>query len=416
MVLHIRAGNPISEPQKVKIRSELPARVTTNDIISTDGLDVGYDVRNDRYYVHKELELGPKQIREFRVQLKDIWVISDDEIERCRQKAVTLVEMLIASQYKEEAAKLKEEVDKGIGMVVAVQKESEIKPGVKPQVHIEGYEKASRIFRTVKQDLGQMENLALAAGLNPGELIGEAKSAPEPKRDIRLKPEQYKTAIIRIVVKNTSPADVRKVTIRRDLPREVKIDDIIDAGGLEVKADPSRGGICTVFKEAVEIPANQSVVFNVKIRDRWNINGPRIEELAQRATNLLERIGEKEKFPEIFSMLEGILAELEKIKNEPVPQTLNEQYVAFFRGQAERIDVVEMKINRVEAALRPMDKTSKWGFKVKPPSMKTTWALIYIILGFLAVMSLLFFLRWYGKGADEKVGSASDDTGKPKSS
>ena len=61
VVLHIRAGNPIEKPQKIKIKSELPARITTNDIISTDGLDVGYDMGTDRYYVHKEVELGSKQ-------------------------------------------------------------------------------------------------------------------------------------------------------------------------------------------------------------------------------------------------------------------------------------------------------------------------------------------------------------------
>ncbi len=47
-------------------------------------------------------------------------------------------------------------------------------------------------------------------------------------------------------------------------------------------------------------------------------------------------------------------------------------------------------------ALRPQTSSTKYGFKAKPPSMKTTWLIIYVILGFLALMSLLFFLRWYG--------------------
>ena len=196
--------------------------------------------------------------------------------------------------------------------------------------------------------------------------------------------------------------------VKHDLPREIRIDDIVDAGGLDIKVDPARGGICTVIKEAVEIPANQSIVFNIKIRDRWNINGPRIEDLTQRATNLLQKIGDKTKFPEIYGMLEGILIELGRIKDEKTPQTLNEQYVAFFRDQTARVDLLEAKIVRIETALKQKEKGSKWGFDVKPPSMKTTWIIIYVILGFLAVMSLLFFLRWYGKGPDEKIG----DTGK----
>jgi cytoskeletal protein RodZ len=48
-----------------------------------------------------------------------------------------------------------------------------------------------------------------------------------------------------------------------------------------------------------------------------------------------------------------------------------------------------------------MEITSRLGFKVKAPSPKTTWLLIYVILGFLAVLSVLFFLRWYHRTGNE---------------
>jgi uncharacterized membrane protein YuzA (DUF378 family) len=40
---------------------------------------------------------------------------------------------------------------------------------------------------------------------------------------------------------------------------------------------------------------------------------------------------------------------------------------------------------------------------VPRPDKRTTWIIIYIILGFLGIFSLLFFLRWFGKGKSEKV-------------
>jgi hypothetical protein len=53
--------------------------------------------------------------------------------------------------------------------------------------------------------------------------------------------------------------------------------------------------------------------------------------------------------------------------------------------------------------LRPLEREPKFGVPIKPPSRKTTWIIIYIILGFLGIMSLLFFLRWFGRSKMEQM-------------
>ena len=67
IILRIRAGNPIDKPQTIHIKSNLPQRVTTNDIVNLGGLELGYDVKSGVYYVHRVLELAPKAAEEFRV-------------------------------------------------------------------------------------------------------------------------------------------------------------------------------------------------------------------------------------------------------------------------------------------------------------------------------------------------------------
>ncbi|OGV78598.1 MAG: hypothetical protein A2340_02940 [Lentisphaerae bacterium RIFOXYB12_FULL_60_10] len=403
VVLQIRAGNPLEKPQKVMIRSALPSRIGTNDILSTAGLDLGYDVRENVFYVHQEIELGAKETRLFEVQLRDIWEIPAAEMARFREWAVTLTSRLSASEYAEEASGLQAGLAQALDRIETLQKEHAIKPGASPAAHIQAYETALQVMQEVRQDVGHLENLVMATGQDPGQLIGDVQNAPPPRRDIKLKPEDYRTVIIRIQVRNPSPTDRRKAPVIRDLPVEVRPDDILDAGGLQVRTDPLRG-ICTVFQDNVEVPPNESVTFNVRIRDRWNINGPRIRELDVRASNLVARIAVKEKFGTVETALQTIRADLQAIAGEPVPQVLNERYVAFFREQAMRVDAVEVRLNRIDASLRAIDKTSKFGFdKVKAPSAKTTWIIIYIILGFLALMSLLFFLRWYGRSGAEKL-------------
>jgi hypothetical protein len=103
-----------------------------------------------------------------------------------------------------------------------------------------------------------------------------------------------------------------------------------------------------------------------------------------------------------------MIGQLVAIEKEDGPETLDQHYVAFFRDQARRLDRLEDQINRVKSALKPRSNTSKMGFKAKPPSMKTTWLIIYIILGFLALFSILFFLRWYGKSKSEELGGIDE--------
>jgi ABC-type Na+ efflux pump permease subunit len=110
------------------------------------------------------------------------------------------------------------------------------------------------------------------------------------------------------------------------------------------------------------------------------------------------------RYPGVENAIDGIMADLSVIIGEVGPSKVDDQYVAFYRAQAERVALVEQRINRVESALKPIERTVRFGFKVKPPSEKTTWALIYIILGFLGLFSVLFFLRWFGKSKGEKMG------------
>jgi hypothetical protein len=65
------------------------------------------------------------------------------------------------------------------------------------------------------------------------------------------------------------------------------------------------------------------------------------------------------------------------------------------------LNVVEEKLRRIDGLLRPI-RRPKIGFDLQAPNLKTTWLVIWGILGFLGVISLLFFLRWYGRSKSEQ--------------
>jgi hypothetical protein len=95
----------------------------------------------------------------------------------------------------------------------------------------------------------------------------------------------------------------------------------------------------------------------------------------------------------VINTLNTAAEDLDSVMKTVGPTELNPAYIAYYRRQADSLDKIEKKLNRVDAALKPL-QTNK-GFAIDAPDKKTTWLIIYIILGFLAVLSLLFFLRWY---------------------
>lgn len=402
LILRIKAVNPIEKSQVVSIRSNLPQGVSSNDVLNLDGLELGYDVRNDIYYVHRDVQLGPKQTVPFNVEIRDIWQIDEAELSDLLMQAQNLTAMLVATEFHGTAKAFKQQVESAVAGARQSQKENAIRANVPPIQHIAAYDSNRKLLARAKRDVGHIENLVLESGQDPGRLLGEDRQALRLRRDIELPIGDYGQAIVQIVVKNTSPSESRTTDVHRALPPEVGPDDVIDAGGMAVTVDPE-SRICYVTMEDVELAAQEEATFNVTIRDKWNISGPRIRTLSDNASNLLVRLTEKGKFQSLNTELNTIMQDLRSVAQEQGPATLSPAYVAFYREQARRVDELEQKINRVRSALIPIEKRAKYGFPIKPPTMKTTWLIIYIVLGFLGILSLLFFLRWYGKTRDEQM-------------
>lgn len=416
VVLWIQATNPLeSRSQTVQIKSNLPAGIVAGDVVNLDGLELGYDIKNDVYFVHKEIELGAKgsgsENAEFRIEIKDIWVVPEEELNSLQQQAISMGDLLVGTPQEETAGGLKKLVQEKIDSIRDLQAKNAV--GKTTAInHIRAYEQNSEELERLQILVGRMENLVLSVGKDPVKLIGREKEVPKPDRDFVL--TEYKTATIRITVVNTSSNETRVIpnsttpALRRDLPQEIKPKDVIDAGGLEVRTD-LQSGVCYLYKDKIEIPPAEEVVFTVKIYDKWNVNEPRMKSLKERAADLMLQVqGAKTRVETVENSVQQIITDIDAIAAETGPTELNDKYVAFYREQTKRLDVVEEKMNRIKAALKPMQRTTKVGFDVKPPSMKTTWMIIYIILGFLALVSLLFFLRWYGKSQEEKL----EDSGK----
>lgn len=399
VVLRVRAGNATNRVQTVQIRSMLPAGVTTNDIISLGGLDLVYDVHAGVYCVRKDIQLGPKEIAEFAVEIRDVWQIAVTNLDALAKQAGNLAAKLQGTPFATNGQELAKTVVDGMAAIRARQDGNEIKPGAPVVDHIRAYEANLEALRTAKRDLGRLETLVVASGRDPGGLMGDAE---KPTRSaLRPPPESSgRVVIIQIRVQNTSTSEVRKVSLRRDLPPEIEMSDVLDAGELLVGHDPAKK-CCYVWKDGIELEPGGGRTFDVRVRDRWNVSSSRIGSLRKLLEDLRNRARSATKLPSIGVELEKIGVDLDRIAAEEGPSEISDRYVAFHHERNASIDVIEDKLNRIESLLRPVRKP-KYGLDVQPPNLKTTWGVIWGIIGFLGVISLLFFLRWYGRSKSER--------------
>ena len=394
--LRIQVGNPLDVAKTVPVKANLPAGVTTNDVIDLDGLELDYDVNNDICYVHTELELGPKATPPpFNVEIKDIWRIPSEDLQKLETRSVDLVRKMKGRTYEDEAVGLGREVELTLVRIRKRQDDKAIRPGVKTIEHIQAYEANIDELDRVRKDVGYLENLVLGTGQTVGRLIGTDRRTPKPT-ELKLNDAEYKKARMEIVVENSSSRERTAKDFSRHLPPEIGIHDVIDSDGLEVRTDRKTGGTY-VYADKIVLGPGEKRSFSLTIRDKWNINGPRLEMLLKHSDTVLERVAAKTRYDEIEKTLRELGDELRGMREESGPETIGKEYVAFHRRQTGQLNVIEETINRIELALRAIDKSSRFGFRVKPPSPRTTWLIIYIILGFLGVVSLVFFFRWFGR-------------------
>jgi hypothetical protein len=408
VVLRLRAVNPSTlTSQTVTVSSVLPKPAKPADVTDAGGFEISYDVQNGYYAIRQEVVLAPREVRTFRLELRDLWVIPAEDLAALETHAGRLRDLLKGSRQSATAEELTELVLRQIGAMRERQNAAKLPEG-RVVDHLRAWETNREILQRVRKDLGVLENMVFGAGKDPGSLEGAARAQPDAI------PIEFAagpvTNELTLKIRVTNPTErTQTLPIRRDLPMEIGPADVLDAGGLEALYDANRQ-VTYVFLAGIELGPRQERIFEVRIRDRWRLNQDRLDRLTGRATNLLSIAQSFKEYQSILSLAQGLVTELEALRGE-TPAMGKAEYVAQARERDRRMQTAESKILRLEELFRPQEVQRKLPeasmLDVPRPSTKTTWLIIYIILGFLGIFSLLFFLRWYGKSRAETGRSGS---------
>src|SRR5205823_5812592 len=64
----------------------LPKELKSNDILDPAGLDIDYDIDQACYYVHGTISLAPKESKLLKIQVKDVWFITQEQVDAIKKQ------------------------------------------------------------------------------------------------------------------------------------------------------------------------------------------------------------------------------------------------------------------------------------------------------------------------------------------
>lgn len=160
IVLKILGINPsVDQTQKITLKAYLPAEVKPADIIDKEDLDVVYDTKEGAYYVYGEYELEPEQVIEKAVEIRDIWVITEGELESLRGEAVKTASLLEDTDFEERVNFLKLSIEAKLSKI----KDSQQTAAINSEKHITKYRNNLKLLQEVENDLLLVRSLLAKA-------------------------------------------------------------------------------------------------------------------------------------------------------------------------------------------------------------------------------------------------------------
>jgi len=214
---------------------------------------------------------------------------------------------------------------------------------------------------------------------------------------------------ISVVVANPSKEKSQTIPVKIDLPQEIKPEDILEQGELEVHYDDQKSSYFLFNKEVILKP-QETRVFNVLIRNVWIIPSNKLDEVRSYTQLLMGRL-EKSQFAEqAKKVYESVNQRLDTIIIKQNDETLGQkQRIGAYRYNLRTLDEIKKDLEKMEklltfqggAPVPEMLQESK--IKSDAPSTKTTWMIILSIVAFIALLGFQFFFTWHRRAAAEKA-------------
>jgi diguanylate cyclase (GGDEF)-like protein len=429
------AVNPSSEKQQeVTIKFDLPKEVAPENIVDIGDFNLRYNFEKSNYYVHQIVDLGPSEKRLLEVVIKDIWIISENELMILRGHSEKLAGILSDGEYKETGKEMFSNIDKQIESIVSKQSD----PTVSTKEHMDIYYENKVVLDEIKYNIGILERLVIGSG----KLLEEKYGSEFATGAISISEESFgeedgigeRLSTVAVNIETENPSEEEKTTsVKYSFPQEVNPRDIIDRGNLDVGYDFDTETYYAYDEDVVLAPGEKRK-YTVTIRDIWLIPEEKLYIMlthAQKMRKMVEGTMFFEKASELYGATKVGVEAIIEAQNEGIVERVGvSDHIGIYRDNTKRLEEIEAFIIELEKIVadiggkpgitviakreglgtkditgqaqkfpgeRGLKIIAETIFRGKVPSLATTWKIIYSILGFLALVSGLFFIVQYSE-------------------
>ena len=165
--IHFLVTNPATQTQTVQFKAFLPEEVKPEYVENADGLKIDYDPEAKTYYVSADITLDAGESVTKKVEMKDIWMFTPEQLSSISTQATGVVNSLAHTQYAAQATLLNNDIIEKIAAISQKQAQSYDSP----QNHIVVYRDNIKLFDQVQTDFGKIKDLLVQSGASAG-LLG----------------------------------------------------------------------------------------------------------------------------------------------------------------------------------------------------------------------------------------------------
>jgi len=206
---------------------------------------------------------------------------------------------------------------------------------------------------------------------------------------------------VKVMAVNPSGTKTQNVPVKIYLPQEIRPEDILSKGELEVGYDNDRG-VFYVFKNGVSLKPKETRVFEVEVKDVWYITQEKLGSLKDGTTLIVSRLENTPYYEQAQKIVLPIFKGLDTIDKSQNDDTVGrKERIGIYRTNLKLLDSVEKDFTKLQSlfavaqALPVPEVLEKPKVKTESPTKTTTWMIIFIIILFIGMLAGVFFFTWH---------------------
>lgn len=189
--------------------------------------------------------------------------------------------------------------------------------------------------------------------------------------------------VLKVLAANPSKTEKQSVTVKAYLPKEVKPEDVVDKGDLEIAYDNQQGSYY-VYGEYI-IDPGQTLERDIEMHDIWQVPAQEMESIrseADKSSKLLENTDFRDRMVFLKQSIESKLKEIEDRQKIPAPNP--ERHISNYRDNVKLLESVKADLVVLRSLLA----------QAKGLPATAVWRLILIIIIFLAIVGTGSYFIW----------------------